>query len=49
VAKVLNAPSDVMESKGMLKPIDTVVVTAMKRVSGTNKYTNYAFSAPKAT
>jgi len=25
-----------------------VVVTAMKRVSGTNKYTNYAFSAPKA-
>ena len=38
----------VMESKGMLKPIDTVVVTAMKRVSGTNKYTNYAFSAPKA-
>lgn len=39
----------VMESKGMLKPIDTVVVTAMKRVSGTNKYTNYAFSAPKAT
>ena len=39
----------VMESKGMLKPIDTVVVTAMKRVSGTIKYTNYAFSAPKAT
>ena len=39
----------VMESKGMLKPIDTVVVTAMKRVSGTNKYTNYALSAPKAT
>lgn len=38
----------VMESKGMLKPIDIVVVTAMKRVSGTNKYTNYAFSAPKA-
>lgn len=36
-----------LESRGLAKPIDVVQVTAMKRVSGSNKYTNFAFSAPK--
>jgi len=38
----------VLESRGMAKPTDVVTVTAMKRVKDNFKYTNYAFSAPKA-
>jgi hypothetical protein len=38
----------VLEARGMAKPTDVVTVTAMKRVKGDYKYTNYAFSSPKA-
>lgn len=37
-----------LESKGVAQPLSEVDVTAMKRQSGSNKYTNLAFSAPKA-
>lgn len=42
------ATRGIMEVKGLLKPIDVIEVHAEKRVSGTNKYTNYSFFAPKA-
>ena len=37
-----------LESKGLAKPIDVIGVRAMKRVSGTNKFTNFEFFVPKA-
>ena len=37
-----------LESKGVAKPIDVIGVRAMKRVSGSNKFTNFEFFAPKA-
>lgn len=37
-----------LESKGMAQQLSEVEVTAMKRQNGSNKYTNFAFSAPKA-
>lgn len=37
-----------MESKGMVKPIDVIEVHAEKRTSGANRYTNFSFCAPKA-
>lgn len=37
-----------LESKGVAQPIDVVEVHAEKRSQGTNKYTNFSFSAPKA-
>lgn len=37
-----------LESTGRVQPIDVIGVRAMKRASGSNKYTNYEFFAPKA-
>lgn len=37
-----------LESKGLAKPMDTIEVHAEKRVSGTNRYTNFSFFVPKA-
>jgi hypothetical protein len=37
-----------LESKGIAKPLDLVGVRAMKRTSGSNKYTNFEFFVPKA-
>ena len=37
-----------LESKGMAQPIDVIGVRAMKRTSGSNKFTNFEFFAPKA-
>lgn len=37
-----------LESKGIAQPIDVIEVHAEKRTSGTNKYTNMSFHAPKA-
>lgn len=37
-----------LESKGIAKPIDVIGVRAMKRTSGSNKYTNFEFFVPKA-
>ena len=36
-----------LESKGLAQPLDVIEITAMKRVSGSNKYTNFQFSVPK--
>ena len=38
-----------LESRGLAKPLDVIGVRAMKRVSGSNKYTNFEFFAPKAS
>ena len=37
-----------LESKGIVKPIDIIEVHAEKRTSGSNKYTNFSFFVPKA-
>ena len=37
-----------LESKGVVAPIDIIEIHAEKRVSGSNKYTNMSFSAPRA-
>lgn len=37
-----------LQSRGIAKAISIVQVDAMKRTAGTNKYTNFAFSVPKA-
>lgn len=37
-----------LESRGLAQPIEVIGVRAMKRVSGSNKYTNYEFFSPKA-
>jgi len=37
-----------MESNGLVKPIDVIEVHAEKRTSGANRYTNFSFCAPKA-
>ena len=37
-----------LESKGLAKPLDVIEAHAEKRVSGSNKYTNFSFHAPKA-
>ena len=37
-----------LESRGLVAPIDVIEIHAEKRVSGTNKYTNMSFAAPKA-
>jgi hypothetical protein len=37
-----------LESKGVAQPIEVIEVHAEKRTSGSNKYTNFSFSAPKA-
>ena len=37
-----------LESRGVAKPLDVIGVRAMKRTSGTNKYTNFEFFAPKS-
>lgn len=37
-----------LESKGIAKPIEVIGVRAMKRTSGSNKYTNFEFFVPKA-
>lgn len=36
-----------LESRGLVKPIDVIEIHAEKRTSGTNKYTNMSFFAPK--
>ena len=36
-----------LESKGIAQPIDEIEIHAEKRVSGTNKYTNFSFHVPK--
>lgn len=36
-----------LESKGIAQPLSEVEVTAMKRQNGANRFTNFAFSAPK--
>ena len=36
-----------LESKGIAQPIDVIEIHAEKRVSGTNKYTNFSFHVPK--
>lgn len=36
-----------LEKSGAAKPLEVIGVRAMKRVSGTNKYTNFEFFAPK--
>lgn len=38
-----------LESKGVAQPIDVIGVRAMKRVSGSNKFTNFEFFVPKAS
>lgn len=37
-----------LESKGLVQPVEVIEVTAMKRQNGANRFTNFAFSAPKA-
>jgi hypothetical protein len=37
-----------LESRGIAKPLELIQVQAMKRTAGTNKYTNFQFTAPKA-
>jgi len=37
-----------LESKGLAKPIDVIGIRAMKRASGSNKYTNFEYFVPKA-
>lgn len=37
-----------LESSGRVQPLEVIGVRAMKRSSGSNKYTNYEFFAPKA-
>jgi hypothetical protein len=37
-----------LESRGVAKPLDLIEVHAEKRVSGSNKFTNFSFHAPKA-
>lgn len=37
-----------LESRGLVKPIDVIEVHAEKRTKGSNKFTNYSFFAPKA-
>lgn len=37
-----------LESRGVAQPLDVVEVHAMKRTSGSNKFTNFEFVAPKA-
>ena len=37
-----------LESKGLVKPIDIIEVHAEKRTNGSNKYTNFSFFATKA-
>ena len=37
-----------LESKGIAQPTDIIEVHAEKRVNGSNKYTNFSFSMPKA-
>ena len=36
-----------LESKGLAQPIDVIEIHAEKRVSGTNKFTNFSFHVPK--
>ena len=37
-----------LESRGVAKPLEFIEIHAEKRTSGTNKYTNMSFHAPKA-
>ena len=37
-----------LESKGLAQPIDVIEIHAEKRVSGTNKFTNFSFHVPKS-
>lgn len=37
-----------LESKGLVKPLEVIEVHAEKRTSGNNKYTNFSFHVPKA-
>lgn len=37
-----------LESSGRVQPLEVIGVRAMKRTSGSNKYTNFEFFAPKA-
>ena len=36
-----------LESKGLAQPIDVIEIHAEKRVSGSNKFTNFSFHVPK--
>lgn len=36
-----------LEARGVAKPLEIVEATAEKRISGSNRYTNFSFSAPK--
>ena len=46
--KAFSATRGLLESKGLVQPLDVIEIHAEKRTSGSNKYTNYSFHAPKA-
>ncbi len=37
-----------LESRGLVQPLEVIEMHAEKRISGTNKYTNFSFHAPAA-
>ena len=46
--KAFSATRGLLESKGVVQPLDVIEIHAEKRTSGSNKFTNYSFHAPKS-